>query len=272
MFDTHIHTCNSGDSKQTIDEICLTAIKKGLKCITITDHVDIEFTPEERNITCFLGSAKDASEAKKVYGDRIKVFFGTELAMPHASPDKAKKLCSLADMDIILGSVHLVRYKGRKIHLSDDDLSESAVSKEDIIGILDQYYDDIVAAAETADIDVLCHITYPFRYTNGKYNRGIDANLYSEKITRALKAIIKRNIALEVNTAKLGTAYNYTSPTFDIVEEYFNLGGRMITIGSDAHSPEFLANGFDYVKNELKKIGFTEYYYFEKRKPIAVKL
>ncbi len=264
MFDTHIHTCNSHDSEQTADQICQSAIEMGVSAVTLTDHIDVFAYSEERNTNVICGSAKDAEYAKIKYNGRLKILKGVEIGEAPYDMDTAKKICGLVDLDIILGSVHSFMIGDEKSHFSRDIL-DTTIPMEKIEKQVDKYFDEMLLTAEIADIDVLCHLTYPLRYINGKYNRGLTLDAYKDKITRILKTLIKRQISLEINTAKVGTDFNYTAPTFDIIKKYYDLGGRLITLGSDAHTPQKIANGFDIVKKELKDIGFKEYFYYEKR-------
>ena len=272
MFDTHIHTHSSHDCEQEIDELCISAIEKGVTAVSFTDHIDVFAYTEEHNTNVICKSSEDADYANKTYGNKLKIFKGVEAGLYHYNADLSKKICDLCDLDIILGSVHSFLLNGKKIHFSRDDISQNAVSTEELIIQADAYFSEMLKTCETADIDVLCHLTYPLRYINAKYNRNLDINLYKVKITQILKTLIERQIALEINTARIGTDYNYTAPTFDIISEYKQLGGKLITIGSDAHKSDRIANGFKYVKKQLKGLGYGEYYYFEKRKPKFVKL
>jgi len=272
MFDTHTHTNHSLDSSQTIDALCQSAIAKGVQAVSLTDHVDVFLFSEEQNASTICESAADADYAQRTYGDRLRIFKGTEIGMFHHDIAHAQKLCHMVDPDIVLGSVHSFPFGEKMIRFSRDDLSEAMIPISDLSNYVDSYYDEMLKTAALADIDVLCHLTYPFRYTNGRYHRNLSPNLYTEKFTRILKILIERQIALEVNTARVGSDFDYTSPTFDIISEYYELGGRLITLGSDAHSSSNIANGFASVQNTLKSIGFREYFYFENRIAKAVAL
>lgn len=272
MYDTHIHTNNSHDSKQTIDEVCQSAIEKGVKAISLTDHIDVFAYTEERNSQVICGTSKDAEYAKKTYGNDLMIFTGVEMGLYHYDIAMSKKLCNLIEPDIILGSVHSFMLDDEKVHFSKDVITAEAVPTDKLIKQVDKYFDEMLLTAETADIDVLCHLTYPMRYINGSYNRGLELDIYTDKIKKILQTIIKRNIALEINTARLGSDFDYPAPTFDIVKKHFDLGGRLVTIGSDAHTPSKITNGFDFVKSKLKDIGYNEYFYYDKRCPKSVKL
>ena len=120
--------------------------------------------------------------------------------------------------------------------------------------------------------DILAHITYPSRYINGKFARAEDLHRYDDKICEILKLAIKRDVALEVNTSNLKTAYPFIMPDEKILKMYFELGGKLLTIGSDAHNVDGLCCGFSKTFETLKNIGFSELYYFKNRKSFSYKI
>lgn len=266
MFDTHIHTKNSHDSTQTIDEVCLSAIGKGLKGVYITNHIpSSRYRCLEEDLEVMQKDYEDVLYARKKYGDKLKIYLGAELADYSISDDVFKNIPKKYELDIILGSLHGFYINDVEIHFSRDIMDES-VSDEIIFERLKEYFNVVLATAKECDIDTLCHLTYPLRYIVGKYKRNVDINDYIDQITEIFKTIIERNIALEINTSGIGTIMNETMPMYALIKLYYNLGGRLITLGSDAHVKENIAKGFDKVKTDLKEIGFTEYCYFEKRK------
>ena len=128
---------------------------------------------------------------------------------------------------------------------------------------------------ETCDIDVVCHLTCPLRYVMLKYGRTVDIALFYPQIEEILELVIKKDLALEINTSGFSVREGEKSilmPSEDILKMYFDLGGRKITLGSDAHVSERVANGFDEVAEILKTVGFKFYCYFEKRKAVEVSL
>ena len=272
MYDTHIHTNSSHDSDQTFDMICQSAIKKGLKAVSLTDHVDLLVYDDEKNRKTILDTAEYAQKAKQIYGDKLEVFTGIEFAMSTLDKKKEAEFINMIDADIVLGSVHSFDANGKIVRFSRDDLSECAISKEELCKYIELYYKALLNVSAKADIDVLCHLTYPIRYTNQKYNRGIDIYKFSDILTKILKTIIDRGIALEINTGKFEDDTDDLAPTPDIIQKYYELGGKLVTIGSDAHIPNRIGNGFDAVKTLLKNTGFDSYVYFKNRKPVFVKL
>lgn len=104
--------------------------------------------------------------------------------------------------------------------------------------------------------------------THGNY----DFNEYKETIEEVLNNIIKAGKGIEVNTSTLRGVVNETMPSIDILKMYYDLGGRIITVGSDAHKAEDVGAGIRESIEVLKSIGFKEIYKFENRKPIAVEI
>ena len=83
-----------------------------------------------------------------------------------------------------------------------------------------------------------------------------------------LSEIIRRGIALEVNTSCLDSGYDALMPDVDILKRYKQLGGYLITVGSDAHTAQRVAYGFEKTRAILRELGFRNIFYYRKRIPI----
>ena len=105
------------------------------------------------------------------------------------------------------------------------------------------------------------------RYINGKYHRNLSIQPHQELIQETLRTILRREKALEVNTSGLQSFYGDLLPGREILEQYYAMGGRLITLGGDAHTADRLANGFEETASVLKEIGFQGYFYYDQRKP-----
>lgn len=271
MYDLHIHTKNSHDSEQTLDEVCTFAIEKGLKGIAICDHVDMWFAKDLNTCDMMKTCIKEVKEAQKKYEGKLKIFQGVEMAEYLFDEKGAKEIMELCDYDVILGSVHSVKCEGFDDSYSRVDLSEK-ISKEIICAFLTEYFSKITEMIEKTDIDVLSHLTCPMRYINGKYKRNINIFDFKKEIENILYLIIKKEIALEVNTSNIDGPSSDFMPESEIIKLYNAMGGCLLTIGSDAHVPKRVGNAFNRAKRFLKETGFTHYYYYEKRKPVSAEL
>ena len=122
---------------------------------------------------------------------------------------------------------------------------------------------------ETTDFDILAHLTCPLRYIKGKYKIDVDMSRYEKKIEKILSQIIQRDIALEVNTSSFEMLGSFM-PSADILKKYYDMGGYLITLGSDAHVASDASKSFNEAISEIKKIGFEGLYYYKNRKQIKI--
>lgn len=267
FYDSHVHSCHSPDSQQPFQEICQLALEKGLRGISITDHADMWFLEEFHTFEELKGSIADAKAANAYYGNRLKVFCGVELAEFQDDPQSGEKILNLTDYDVVLSSVHSLHFEDWDDAYSKVCFDEAAAPESKIMRFLDAYFTKLRRMAAGDDYDILTHLTCPLRYINGKYGRKIDIHPFKDQITEVLQTLIRREKSLEINTSGINSFYGAFMPEQEILEEYYALGGRLITLGSDAHTANRLGNAFPEAAAMLKKIGFPGYYYYERRKP-----
>lgn len=267
-YDFHMHSDNSLDGRQSVDDACRAAIEKGLSGIAITDHADICFFEKDDTINRFKKCISDIQEAKAKYGDSLEIFTGIEMAEYLTNVNGAEQTLSLAEYDVVLGSIHTVYFQD--IDDSYSRIDFSTMPKEKITSFIDLYFDKMLEMLYETDFDILTHLTCPLRYINGKYKRDIDIWLFEDKIRRVLKEVIDRGISLEINTSGYATDDKYFMPERDILTLYYDMGGRRVSIGSDAHVSKNVSIGFSEAKNLLTDIGFGGYYIYRKRKPTFI--
>jgi histidinol-phosphatase (PHP family) len=118
--------------------------------------------------------------------------------------------------------------------------------------------------------DSLGHLTYPVRYICGKYGKKLDMTVFSEVIDEILVTLIKNNKALEINTSGCRQKLNATMPDESIVKRYKELGGKLITVGSDAHYAEHLGADIDKAYEIALRCGFTEVAVYQDRTPTLI--
>ena len=265
MYDSHIHSKNSHDSKQTLDDICTTAIERGLTGVSICDHVDGGYAIKQNTVVNIKNCISDVIEARKKYGSKLKIFQGIELAEYLFDKENSDIVLGLCDYDVILGSVHTVLVDEFRDSYSRIDFSEK-VSEDRINFFLKTYFNQMKDMVEKTDFDILTHINCPIRYINGKYKRNIDIMNFKNVISEIYELIISKNIVLEVNTSGFSESMEGLMPNKELLNLYKNMGGKLLSMGSDAHASENIGKGFDETKNMLMSMGFDGYCYFEKRK------
>ena len=133
-------------------------------------------------------------------------------------------------------------------------------------------FDEILEMLKWGNFDVLAHLTYPLRYFQSKSNLTIDLNKFKKQIDEILFMTAKTDKALEINTAALRQQLNKLSPEVDILKRYKELGGKFVSVGSDAHYAEHLAADIDRAYDAALKAGFNNIAFFQKRTPMLLKI
>lgn len=264
-IDTHMHCCYSEDAKpnSSVKAICKSAIDRNIDVIALTDHVDYFFGDKPR-ITFDIDSRKeDIKYCKGLYSNKLELLSGVELGEIHAKKE-ALDYIDANDFDTVIGSLHVCRQFDEDMYFLDYN---SFDNKE----FLHNYFEEVKVMAEFGKFDVLAHLDYPLRVMkNENNNPSFDG--FEADIEPILKAIIERDIALEINAASIfGWQKGFGLPKF-VLDMYKNLGGSMISIGSDSHCADDVGRGIDECMNYAKQAGFNELVYFKKRKPQTVSI
>ena len=274
-FDFHTHTQFSHDSNAHPEEMVKSAIEKGLSGIAFTEHCDTNYMFEEHNtMECMGESINTAKSLNKKYGDKIQVLCGIEISESfHNKPRTVEVLKNYGDkIDALLCSVHVIDWKAHPEPISAYKFSE--FSDTEVKTMTDMYYNDIMTMLEYLDGDILCHLTYPYRYINLAY--GLSSYSYHDylpQIKDILKKAISKDMALEVNTSNLAKFSNgFYMVDKELLELYKELGGKLVTMGSDAHAPQNVGADFENAVQTIKSAGFNEYCYFNNRNPVVVKI
>ena len=264
--DFHVHTEFSGDSKAPASGQIEAAIRLGMKEICITDHHDygtgsmtpIDFTLD---IPSYLSAVRALSEK---YQDRIRVCTGIELGLMMREKSYLVRLADGLSADYIIGSSHFVDgydvydreyFEGRSEYKSYRRYFEATLKR----------------ISEMDCFDSLGHLDYIIRYGPEK-NRNYRPADYMDVIDEILRVLIQKGKGLECNTAGFKYGLGHPHPYEEILKRYRELGGEILTVGSDAHRPEEVGGAFERTEELLKECGFRYYTVFHERKPVFYKL
>ncbi|MGB8452596.1 MAG: histidinol-phosphatase HisJ family protein [Anaerocolumna sp.] len=260
--DYHVHSHFSSDSTALMEEMVEKAIDLGMSKICFTDHMDYDF-PEGYGLSFVFNPADYLGEIEVIadrYQSKIKVLKGIELGLqPYLAP-RYQELLDQYDFDFAIGSSHLIN--GIDPYYPEYWLNKS---NEEGIEVYFQSITDNVNAF--SGYQVYGHLDYIVRYAPDK-NHSYTYEKYADIIDEMLKTIISHGKGIEVNTAGYKYGLGYAHPQTDVLKRYRELGGEIITIGSDSHKPEHL--GYDFPKAEqlLISLGFKYYVTYEKQMPI----
>ena len=270
LCDMHVHSNNSFDAKNSVDELCRAAIDRGLYAIAVTDHCeapciklgeDCEFGSFDRQIP---KSIADVNSAKEKHAGKLKLFCGMELGEPMHDPEQTARALAYGDFDFILASVHNLR--------DSEDFYYLDFSTVDVNALLRDYFDELAETAAFEHFDSLAHLTYPLRYIVEREGYLPDLSPYSAQLDRIFNILIENNKALEINVSGLFKPIGRTLPDLELVRRFRELGGKYVTVGTDAHLAEKLGVGIEQGIEVAKKAGFTHYTVYEKHQPIQIEI
>ncbi len=245
--DQHIHSSFSIDAFDGLEAVCQASLDRGLQCICITDHYDLlEEDPGYKymQIETYLAAVEAMREK---YAGRLCILTGLEFGEPHLFPRELAQIATL-DLDMIIGGVHCVE----SCFLDDKKVQELYSPEE----IFTKYYTGVLAAVEAGGFQVLAHLDLPKRYLGVS----VVENPLTDKI---LATLVEKGIALEINTSPLRMGQNESSPGYDLLKKYTNLGGVRVTVGSDAHAACHIGSEFDYAAGLLARVRGATLGYFK---------
>lgn len=290
MFaDYHIHTYYSDDSTYPMEQVVKDAISKGITDLCFTDHVDYgikedadKLTPAQRqelklkiqhpnvpqyNVD-YPAYVAEYQDLKEKYADKINLKLGMEFGLQIHTIPQYQKLFNSYPFDFIIMSCHQVENKEFWIQEFQQGRSQDEYNQ--------RYYDEILEQVKNYhDYSVLGHLDLIARYDK--------AGIYpfakiQDKIAEILKIVIADGKGIELNTSSVrykihnAQGEQELTPSREILALYKELGGRIITVGSDSHKPEHLGAYIAEQSQELLKLGFKEICTFEKMQPIFHKL
>ncbi len=262
--DMHTHTNSSPDSECDIEDLCRAQIEKGISAFAITDHFNIESKDSGIDIEApIISSYEKASRMAKKYESQIEILRGIEVGAAMWDKEIADQMLKRLDFDVVIGSVHTVITDEVKTPYSRVDFS--SLTSVAIDKFMTEYFDELLNTAIYCDFDILAHLTCPLRYINCKHHLGLDVMKYEAIIREILATIIKRGKALEVNTSNCAFSEAFFMPDTKILSIYREIGGKLLTMGSDAHMAQYSCVAFSEAEAMLKELGFSELCFYRKR-------
>ena len=264
LADYHTHSRVSPDASTPMAEMAEAAIAAGLDELCFTDHVEpIVWGSTKLRQDPYDWSILQAEyrAAREAVGGRITLRLGIELGdAPWSFTHTEKMISGAPELDFIIGSVHMLSEKFNGVDLYFFDPKDETEARA---GLAD-YPRQVRRLAEWGRFNVLGHLTLPLRYLNE--NRGFHLTFdgFEREIEEILRVLIQKGCGIELNTNR----GNMPLPDEKWLRMYRRLGGEIITLGTDAHSPDFVGCAVRERQALLRACGFTRFCTFEKQKPI----
>ncbi len=264
--DCHIHSHHSGDSESSMESMIDAAISAGLDTICFTEHNDFSYPvypdlPEDTFLLNADSYLYELLQCKEKYEDRIRILFGTELGMQPETMREDALFAKAHEYDFIIGSVHVLK--------GEDPYYPQFWDGKDPATVYREYFEATLQNIKKhSNFDVLGHLDYIVRYGNAaKTDKTYSTSLYLDILEAILQELLDKGKGLELNTGGIKSGMKEFHPCDQILKMYRDMGGEIITIGSDAHNPEHVGEYFERATAVLKEAGFEYYAVYEKRNP-----
>jgi len=266
MIDFHTHSNYSPDSNVTMKEMIEQAIKIGVTDLAFTDHVDLDadLNLEPQNWDFDRNESEQVLlRLKNEYKDRINLYQGLEIGIqPHLSKENSI-IVNANDYDFVIASLHSVERRD----LYHRKFFENHSDSESVRIYYRELYESILMFK---DYNVIGHLDLFLRYKPDLKN--VDFRHYDEIIEAIYKVIIAEGKGLEINAGGHRYGIGHNNPQDRLLKLYKEMNGEILSIGSDAHSIQYLGDQYTSNIELLKSIGFKYVCTFEKMKPIYHKL
>lgn len=264
LNDFHIHSYFSGDSDTSPVDIIEKAILLHMEEICFTDHNDFDYPGEDNFILDTDKYFKELTSLKEIYKDTIKINIGLEVGLEPYLYQRIEDLINSRDFDFVIGSSHLIGRKDPYYKEFFEGRHEKDCFEEYFISIIDNL-------KKPNSFDVYGHIDYIVRYPDSK-DKFYSYREFKDLIDEILRLLIHNGKGIEINAGGFRNGLTFPNPHPDIIKRYKELGGEIITVGSDAHTTEYIGKYFNTVKEMLKACGYGYYTTFHNRKPEFIKL
>lgn len=253
-YDGHTHSAFSADSEMRAEDALARAEQLGLGLV-FTEHLDLDY-PGDKD---FVFDPEDYwNTYSPLRGERL--LLGVEIGMTPEHREANRAFASRVPFDMILGSIHMVdgmdlyypeTYRGRE---------KGEFYREYLISMAREVY-------HNEFIDVLAHIDYIARYADFE-NPELKYGDFPEEVDAVLGALIVTDTVLELNTRRCSDA-SVLKALLPIYKRYREMGGRYITIGSDAHKAEALGGNFSMAWDFAEECGLKPVVFCERKMELS---
>lgn len=273
LIDCHTHTQFSMDSEADINLCIKKAMDIGLSAYAITDHCECStwYTKNHYSDTKnfdyfnysedFNNSLSAVTELKEKYKS-FNLICGVEMGQATQDIEIANKISSDKRLDFIIGSMHQIRNEKDFYYINYENMST-----DEIYNLLERYFLEVHELCKLDCFDVLGHLTYCLRYMKCRNNICPDISRFDEIIAESFRLLAQNGKGIEINTSGIRQGFGNCFPSIKYVKLFKDMGGEILSIGSDAHCPEDIGKNISDALETAKAVGFPHLCYFKKRKP-----
>lgn len=262
MMDYHIHTHYSPDSSMKPEDAVKAAIKAGITDMCFTEHMDLGHHLESFNRIPKFNEIHDSIQRLREQYPQMNIGYGLEVGYIRETAEQTANIISQQKFDYVLLSTHCV--DGLDCYLPESKRGRDKITA--YRRYLETLYDSVTNHTLLDYYDCVGHIGYIAKCNHYEDNN-FSYDLFPELFDAILSTIVENGKGIEVNTSGLHRA-GHVLPHPSIIARYYELGGRIITIGSDAHRPEQVGMNIGCGIEIIKGCGGKDISIFRERKPV----
>jgi histidinol-phosphatase (PHP family) len=274
LLDYHLHSTCSVDGISTIAQFCRRAAERGFIEIGFCGHVD--FDPRDPSCGFFdyaLFRRQIETERRAImrYGDSLAIRTAVEVTYQASREEEIRAFLEGKELDYVIGSVHLVDDGQEWAIVSEEGRCECYFVRRSLREAYQPYFAEVRRAVESGLFDFIGHLDLVKRY-GVRYYGPFDPSLFAAEVREILELAVQGGVGLEINTSGLRQAPRETYPGLEVLRWYRELGGWILTVGSDAHSVKDLGKGVAEALGLAREAGFEAVTLFEKREPRQLRI
>ncbi len=243
MFDYHLHSSVSFDTECAASEMISAAEKAGLKEICFTDHYDFNDDIEKQH------NIFDIEQYRKAYDNlssrSVTIRHGVEFGLTHWNEKELDELLLQYDFDFVIGSVH---FAGGYDPYHEDFWVYNGQEK----GMEKHLLQTLECVKKHKNFDVLGHITYACKSVYNPTKKPMRYKDYSDICDEIMKILAENGRGMEINTSGVDRVGELL-PSYEYIKRFKELGGEIITVGSDAHDGtrvgQYISNALEVARN-----------------------
>lgn len=263
MFDYHVHSEFSVDCTVPMTTSCEAAIRAGVTEIAFTDHVDHE--PADMGFGYYrAGEFREAvARVQDRYGDQLTILVGAEVDFNRRIAPQVETFLGQNAFDFVIGSVHYGD--------AGEIIFPAYFGSKSLDDVFLPYFEEVQAAVETGWFDTIGHLDLPKRYAPGTH-RTYDPMRYRDALRPVFRGMIERGVAFEINTSGLRQRPKTSMPGPVTVRSYVEVGGSLITTGTDSHAAQTVGAGLAKTLDMLQLCGIDSVQSFRQRerRPVPI--
>jgi histidinol-phosphatase (PHP family) len=264
LVDLHVHSTCSGDGASSIADYAQRAAELGFVEVGFCEHVD--FDPRDQDYGYLVPSDYDQQVAHaRALAPRVQLRQGVEVAYQACLEDEIRAWLAIRTWDYVVASVHLLDYADGWAIVSEPRSTGTYFTTHSQRQAFLPYFEELLRAAQSGLGDVLGHFDLVKRYGVAHYGP-FEPAAFEEEIRAVLRTMTEQGVGLEINTSGLRQLPGEPYPALTVLRWYRELGGEILTAGSDAHHAGDLGAGISEALALAQEAGFRAMATFEQRR------